>query len=243
MTVSIVGAADLFAPRVQHSRPRAALRAFGDHAMRLPSSPVSVSLAHDWFMTNLPEIKSRTNAVFARLSPERREDAIAEVMANVYQASESAARRGVLARITPFYCVTFAAKHYRKGRRIAGYSSTDATSEATRVKGRAHVVSIESADENDTRLSVAETLADKHIDQRPLEQVRVNLDYQTIFRREKVSKKAREVFRLMSATRGYGANAEIAAQLGVTPGRISQMKTELATALEKYGYAPTAIGN
>ena len=208
--------------------------------MQMPNA--ASSAANDWFMQNLAEIQSRSRAVFARLTPERREDAIAEVMANVYQASESAARRGVLARITPFYCVTFAAKHYRKGRRIAGYSSTDATSEATRVKGRAHVVSIESADQHDSSLSVAETLADKHIDQRPLEQVRVNLDYQTIFRREKVSKKAREVFRLMSATRGRGANTEIAAELHVTPGRVSQIKAELARALEKYGYGPVVAG-
>ena len=163
-------------------------------------------------------------------------------MAHVYQASESAARRGVLAKINPYQAVVYATKHYRKGRRIGGYSSTDVSSEATRVKGRVHVVSLESPDENDPRMSVAEMLADRHTDQRPLERVRVNFDYRAIFRREKVSKKAREVFRLMSATRGYGANAEIAAQLGVTPGRISQMKTELATALEKYGYGPVVAG-
>ena len=176
-----------------------------------------------------------------KAQPDNGEDAIAQVMANVFQASESAARRGVLARINPYQAVVYAAKHYRKGRRIARYSSTDVSSEATRVKGRVHVVSIESADEHNPRMSVAETLADKRMDQRPLKQVRVNFDYRAIFRREKVSKKAREVFRLMSVTRGYGANKEIALILGVTPGRVSQLKTELATALDKYGYNPAAV--
>ena len=211
--------------------------------MQLPNTAASTSPAHDWFMQNLTEIQSRSRAVFARLTPERREDAVSEVMAHVFQASESAARRGVLAKITPYHAVVFAAKHYRKGRRIAGYSSTDVSSEATKIKGRVHIVSIESADEHDTGHSVAEMLADNRMDQRPLEQVRVNFDYKAIFRREKVSRKAREVFRLMSATRGYGANQDIAAELGVTPGRVSQIKAELARALEKYGYGPAAIGN
>ena len=83
--------------------------------MQLPNA-ASTSEAHDWFIRNLAEIQSRSHACFARLNPDLREEAVAEVMANVYQASASAARRGVLAKITPYHAVVYATKHFRTTR-------------------------------------------------------------------------------------------------------------------------------
>jgi hypothetical protein len=102
-------------------------------------------------------------------------------------------------------------------------------------------VSIETQDARDTRLTLAETLADRHADQQPFEQARVNIDYPAIFRQERVSKKARQVFRMLSAVRGYGNGLEIAAALKISPGRVCQLKDELARALEKHGYRPYAV--
>ena len=104
--------------------------------MQLPNTAVALSPAHAWFMSNLPEIQSRSNACFARLTPDRRQEAQAEVAAVVFKAVDSAARRGVIARITPFHLVNNAARQFREGRRITGSSSTDVMAEATQRKGR-----------------------------------------------------------------------------------------------------------
>lgn len=67
------------------------------------SQAIQAVSAQDWFLDHLPEIKSRARACFSRLRAEDRDEAVAEVVANVYTSCASAARRGVLARITPFH--------------------------------------------------------------------------------------------------------------------------------------------
>ena len=104
--------------------------------MQLLHPAVQVSPAHDWFMNNLSEIQHRSRAGFSRLHAEEREEAMAEVIGTVFQAGVNAAKRGVLHRITPRLAVIFAMRHYRQGRRLAGYSSTDVSSPATQIKGR-----------------------------------------------------------------------------------------------------------
>ena len=64
------------------------------------------------------------------------------------------------------------------------------------------------------------------------------MDYAHILKREKVSAKAREVFRLLSAVHGCGQVKQIAQALKVSPGRVCQLKSELARALARHGYGP-----
>jgi hypothetical protein len=203
------------------------------------SAAISQSPAHAWFMENLPEIQSRSRACLSRLPRHQREEAMAEVVGSVFKASVHAERNGVLARITPFHAVVYAVKHYRQGRRMAGYSSTDVMSEATQIKGRCKVVSLSSVSETgDSPLTLSETLADRRQDNNPFEQVRKNLDYPAILRKEKVSRKARKIFSLVAADRSLGQGERIATALRMSPGRVCQLKTQLAEALAKYDYVP-----
>jgi hypothetical protein len=204
------------------------------------SAAISQSPAHTWFMQHLPEIQSRSRACVSRLPRHQRDDAMAEVVGSVFKASVHAERNGVLARITPFHAVVYAVKHYRQGRRMAGYSSTDVMAEATQIKGRCKVVSLASVPEEskDGSMTLAETLADRRQDNSPFEQVRQNMDYPSILRKERVSRKARKIFGLVATDRSTGQGERIAMALRMSPGRVCQLKSQLAEALAKHDYAP-----
>jgi len=197
------------------------------------------SPAHTWFMQNLTEIQSRSRACLSRVPSRFRDDAMAEVIANVFKASVSAQRRGVLARITPFRCVLYAVKQYHQGRRMAGYTSTDVMSEAAQAKGRCTVVPLSTIvpDENKRPMPLSETLADQRQDNSPPEQVRRNMDYPEILEREQVGYKARRVFAHLTEDRTLGCGMAIARELRVSPGRICQFKQQLAQALARHDYA------
>ena len=207
----------------------------------IPSS-VSRSPAHVWFSQNLPEIQSRARACLSHLLPEQRAEASAEILGSIFKTCVSAQNRGTLHNITPFHAVVYAVKHYRAGRRMAGYSSTDVMSEATQLKGRSKVVSLDSITEHDLEtgrpLPLSEVLADRRQDNNPSEHVRQNLDYPVILRTERVSRKARKVFRLLSEVRGQGAGLFIAHELKVSEGRVTQLKDQLGDALARHDYGP-----
>jgi len=208
---------------------------------------VSSSPAQSWFTRNLPEIQSRSRACLSRVRPDQRDDALAEVMGVVYKTSVNAQKRGVLAKITPFHAVDFAVRQYRQGRRMGGYSSTDVTSEATQRLGRSRVVSLSDLLPRDREtghpMAISEVLADRRRNNSPYEQARQNMDYPGILRQERVSRKARKVFKLLTQVRGQGAGLVMAHTLRLSPGRICQLKDQLATALAKHGYGPSAVAS
>ena len=57
-----------------------------------------------------------------------------------------------------------------------------------------------------------------------------------LLHREAVSDKARATLRFLAETHGSGKQADLAAELMVTPARITQLKGELADALAGDGY-------
>ena len=205
-------------------------------------SVVSRSPAHVWFAQNMPEIQSRARACLSHMRPEQREEATAEILGAVFKTSVNAAKRGMLGNITPFHAVVFALKQYRAGRRLAGTSSTDVLAESTQIKGRVKVVSLESIAEHDKEtgrpLPLSEVLADRRQDNNPYEHARQDLDYPAILRTERVSRKARKVFRLLCEVRGQGAGLVIAHELRVSEGRVTQLKDQLADALARHDYGP-----
>jgi hypothetical protein len=213
--------------------------------MQLNNPPVNQSPAHVWFLKNLPEIRSRARACLVGLRADDREEAMAEVTAAVFKATVHASARGTLDRVTPYCAVVFAVCQYRQGRRMAGYTSTDVLSDAARVLQRVQVTSLESPVVTPRRSrfvecadTLAETLADRRMDGDPSEQARLNIDYPAIFAAEKVSRRARQLFRLLSEVRGWGCANRMAEILKVSPGRVSQLKKQLADALATHGYAP-----
>jgi len=194
--------------------------------------------ANSWLLTNQVELESRAKANLAMLGRERRDEAVAEVIAMAFAWAVSAARRGVLHKLTPFWCVIFASRQWRQGRRFAGYSSTCVMSEAAKIKRGIKVTSLEAIDEgadHEAYISLDESLADRNAED-PFDIVRRNEDYPGIMDMEGVSPKARRTFMFLAENQGGSRQLDLAAELKVSPGRITQLKGELAAALAKYDY-------
>ena len=206
-------------------------------ALAIPHDHVSHD-ANAWLLDHHAELQSRARANMAHFDRERREEAVAEVIATTLAWAHSAARRGRLDRLTPFWCVIFASRHWRQGRRFAGYSSTCVMSEAARLKHGIKITSLESVDEeadDEAFMLFRESLADAAAED-PFDVVRRSQDYPAIMDLEGVSPKARRTFTFLADTAARGKQCDLAAELMVSQGRITQLKDELGAALSKYDY-------
>jgi len=192
------------------------------------------STACAWFAEHAAELASRLRVAFHRLAPEARAEAAADCTARIWEWLLSAERRGTLHRVTPFRLVTYARASWFVGRRFVGMSSTDVMGEAAGWRGRVNVVSLD--DGATPELSPSETIPDKRSGGNPFEDVRRNCDYPYILEADRVSAKARRAFALLAQTMGGLKNLELAAELGVSPGRATQLKTRLADALARHDY-------
>lgn len=193
--------------------------------------------ANAWLLRHHHEIASRANAVFAHLDPDRREEATAEVTANAVAWAHSAARRGRLHRVTPYWFVVYASRQYRQGRRFTGSNCRCAMSEAAKIKHGIRVASLD--DESDTGdfhpRRLRESLADRDAEN-PFDVARRAIDFAAIFALESVSAKAIATFEFLASTKSEGKQCDLAVELRVTGGRITQLKAELAEALARHDY-------
>ena len=80
-------------------------------------------LANAWLLAHYTELRSRARAQFARLDPELRDEMVAETLALTLRWANSAASRGCLQRMTPYWAVCFAARQLGQGRRFSGTRS------------------------------------------------------------------------------------------------------------------------
>ena len=210
--------------------------------------PVSGSLpAQVWFQQHLPEIASRCHAVFCRLPDVEREEAAADALAAIYEVIVRAQQRGRLGNLTPFWLVSFAARHYRSGRRFTGSSSTDVMSERARVLGRVRVVSLDRDERPAHRHShrpepdehaIEAAVAGMNREDEPFENVRRRHDYPWILREEKLGRKARQIFKAYGEDWTTGVGKRLASQLQISTGRVCQLKDRVGAALQRHGYGP-----
>ena len=195
-----------------------------------------------WFDQHLVELTRRCHTYFRFLPCVEREEAVAETVAATVQYVIRAAARGKLPRLSLGALVWFFGRSCRKGRRMAGFKSTDAMSEAARRRHHHQVLSLNQpgrihTDRGEKVARLSEVLADQREDS-PLENVRRSLDYPAILDREGVGRKGRQVFAYLCETHGEGSHRELAGELGITPGRVTQIKRELAMCLTRHGYEP-----
>jgi hypothetical protein len=128
---------------------------------------------------------------------------------------------------------------------MTGSHPKDVLSQAARIKNGHKVFSLQTPDpaalrkQQQVQVSLADTLADRKAD-RPLENVRRNLDYSDILDREAANRKVRRVFRFFCETAGQGPQVELARELGVSPPRVCQLKAQLADMLAAHDYEPPA---
>jgi len=188
--------------------------------------------AHVWFHDHAEELESRLRVCFRRFDPDARAEAVADCRARIWSSLLSAARRGTLHEVTPYFAAHFAHAGHRVGRRFNGVSKTDVMGEGTRACGRSHVVSCD----DEEFVSLAEALPDPRGWDRPPENTRRDFDYPSILKTERVNGKARAAFRLLAESHGTIPNLEIARTLGVSPSRATQLKAILRRALSLHGY-------
>ena len=221
----------------------AALRLFGETAMQavLNSKPQS-SVVHAWFDSNLAELTHRCNFEFRRLPFVDREEAVAETIAAIFQHAARAAVRGKLRRLTPYTLVLFFGRLCRAGRRMAGFTSTDVFSE-TPARRRHHAIiplhemARIQTDCGEKVVKLSDVLADPREDS-PMENARRNIDYPEILRREHVGVQGRRVFEFLATTHGDGRQKDLASELGISAGRVTQIKGQLAACLARHEYGP-----
>jgi hypothetical protein len=128
---------------------------------------------------------------------------------------------------------------------MTGSHPKDVLSQAARIKNGHKIFSLQTPDpaalrkQQQVQASLADTLADRKAD-RPLENVRRDLDYSDILDREAANRKVRRVFHFFCETAGQGPQIELARELGVSPPRVCQLKAQLADMLAAHDYEPPA---
>ena len=196
----------------------------------------SPATAGDVFMSVMPAIAARAHRRFAYLPAADREDAVAESIAAGYVMACSLVRRG---RGEHAKTVSFTANAVRAaagGRRVgSSQAARDVLSPLGRRRHGQGVVSLDADGDpdEDGRNWRHEALADRDAEE-PGEVVRREHGYPLML--DGVSDKAMATFRFIAETHGAGRQADLAADLMVSPARITQLKRELADVMTTHGY-------
>lgn len=198
----------------------------------------ALPMAREWFMANYDELCSRTAACFARTRAADREESMAEAMALAYAAVTRTAQRGNLSRLTVYWLVVFSVRQVRCGRQCAGTSSRCVLSPHTQRRGRVRVTSLEALDPRTSKQRYRDALSNGDAED-PSEIVRRRMDYPLIL--AEVSASARATFDFLAVSHGAGRQSDLADELGVTPGRVTQLKREIGAALTARGYAKPLV--
>ena len=200
------------------------------------------------FMSMQEELESRAFAAGCGLCPCDREEFVAECVAWSWAWMLTAAEKGRLDLVTPYWCATFARKMWNTGRRFGMSASiNDAMDEQARAKGRVGVENLESianarCESTARGRMITKALTDsRHA--RPDQVVRAEHDFGLVRDDPSLSERAGQLFERLLLDNEAGHGVRIAKELGISPGRVTQLKRgELAPSLERLGYAPAAAG-
>lgn len=186
--------------------------------------------ARAFFLAILPEVESRARAMLSRDNGTDRDEGVQEVTAQAWANFMSLHQRGRPSGATAYSLARFGVQHYRAGRRFAGTGSQDVAAPMTRAKGRSYIVSLHGASDEGR---LGRELPDRRVWDNPYEATRQRLDWREI--RLRCTERQAKVLGMLAQGHGTG---EIAERLGVSPGRVSQIKSEIAAVVEEVGYAP-----
>jgi len=193
------------------------------------------------FARMLPEIKAFANFRFAFMDPDARDEAVQETTALAWMNYASARSKGKVLNASTL--VHYAALNVTSGRRMAGSSSTDVMSRETQMKGRATVENFgkapvkdddqgESGENDDgTWGRVHDAMVGRRQWERPLEHVRINMDYRAFLEQPGVNENEKSVFEHLSAG---STTSEMAQKIGVSSPRVCQLKNSLGKKLREF---------
>ncbi len=173
------------------------------------------------FMKMLPRIKRQARAALSGMDAESREDAISEVVANAMCAYRRLHERGELERAFISALTRYAVAQYRDGRRVGtAQNSGDVYSVRARRKGNYETVHLGAPGQQVGEWM--ECLHDNRVTPIP-DQVAFRIDFPEWLR----TQTARDKQIAERLAIGF-STAEVAAEFGVSRGRISQLRRELA---------------
>jgi hypothetical protein len=165
--------------------------------------------------------------------PAEREEAVAEAVAWSWAWMIAGAKKGKLTKMTPRTLAVYGSRMFRVGRRFAaGCGVHDAMSEIAQASGQ---VSMESLDIDEERgFAILRPLRMP----KPFDIARCNHDYGLVAADPELSRRAKDVFRLLVRDHDHGCFRRIARQMKISPARVCQLKQCLAAALTEIGYDP-----
>jgi len=178
---------------------------------------------HTAFLALVLALETRARFRFRFRSPADREDAVADVVAHGFSAFGRLRRRGMQPAAFPGAFAKFVVLEVAKGLRVGGrVSGRDVLSETHRRRGRFVVRRMDDSTP-DGHAWWRDLAADRRID--VADQAAFNLDFPAWLSNLTVTK--RRIAELLA----YGHSGDVTARLvGVTPGRVSQVRRELAAA-------------
>lgn len=187
----------------------------------------TVEKAGQYFAALVPEFARRAMAVFSGYNEAARDEKVQEVMVIAWKDLLRLRNKGIANLVRPAALLKYAIQHVKVGALTFGKKVTDAMSEAARIQGRTAIVPME---------GIGVTLVDQRV-RLPSEIVRIRHDYGGFLKRGGLTRREKEVF--VKLARGY-TGSEIARQLGLTKGSISQTRGRIQEKIEKYlpGIAP-----
>lgn len=196
-------------------------------ALSNKSSLVRHPVCHHRFLEMLPAIRRNVSRAFRGHNPELREELITEAVANAFVAFVRLAERGQedLAYATPL--ASFAVKQIAAGRRVGGRLACRDV--ASRRGQLSKAVRLASLDRFDREQGVWLEILVEDRQAGPAETAASRLDFSGWLQR--LSPRQRTIAGLLAS----GESTTTAArQLGITPGRVSQMRRELLECWEAF---------
>ena len=176
---------------------------------------------HDGFLRILPAIKRFVEFAFRELDPESKAEAVAEAIAAAFVSYAGLVRRGLKHRAYPSTMARYAINHVRNGRHVGGHeNNNDVLSRSARRRHGFHLKNLKGCDWDlgPWREAIIEDYATPVLDQVAF---RIDVPHwlSTLSERD----------RRMALTLAEGERTkDVAKQFGVSCGRVSQLRNELA---------------
>jgi hypothetical protein len=185
------------------------------------AKPRASTGSHAKFLAMLPTIQAQARLAFRTATPELKEELIAEVVANAFCAYERLVQRGkeAVAYSTPL--AWYAIRQVRTGRRVGGkLSINDVTSPYAKA---ARGIAVERLDQFDAEEDMWREVLVEDRRAGPADTAAARIDVAAWFR--SLDRQKRRIAKLLVRGEGTGA---VARMFGLSPGRISQLRMELA---------------
>ena len=195
------------------------------------------------YLGMLPELERFASLRYRDLSHVEREEATQESLAWSWLWLLNAAKNGKFDEPNPRMLSLYAKRMWRCGRRFAGSTVTDVTAPQAQIAKGITVASLDQLclNESGSPRTMGAILTDTRRP-RPDEETRINLDFCTALKRPGLPRKGRVVFGKLIRDYGPGHSNRIARAMKISPARVCQLESCLATALTEIGYDPHTAG-